>query len=292
MKQHYGYVTLILGLSFALAAGCSPVPASGGQPTGLVPGPGEVKGWGPLEKARVYNRDNVFDYMDGESELYFTYSFQEVTVQRYKAPKGANAVVELYRTGSDADAYGLFTFYSIGSAMSLGAGGVAQPGQLIVFWQGPYFVRVFADKGTAEEAALLSLAQAVSNKLPKGGQRPTLVSKLPAEGLRATSVKFFHRKMALDNILFLSGENTLNLSDSTDGVVAEYQRAGQRLSLLVIEYPDQAGAREGLASLEKEAPNTAAAAGQRGPYLAAAFDATDQDLAARLVDEALIAANK
>ncbi len=292
MKQHYGYVALILALSFVLVTGCSPVSGSGGQPIGLMPGPDEVKGWEPLEKARVYNRDNVFDYMDGQSELYFTYGFQEVTVQRYKPPRGANAVVELYRTGSDADAYGLFTFYSIGGAVSLGAGGAAQPGQVIVFWQGPYFVRVFADKGTTEEAALLSLAQAVSNKLPKGGQRPALVSKLPAEGLRATSIKFFHRKMALDNILFLSGENTLNLSDSTNGVVAEYQRAGQRLSLLVIEYADQAEAGEGLASLRKEALNAAAAAGQRGPYLAAAFDTADQDLAAKLVDEALIAANK
>jgi hypothetical protein len=292
MKQHHGYMALILALSLALAAGCSPVPGSGGQPTGLVPGPGEVKGWEPLEKARTYNRDDVFDYMDGESELYFTYGFQEVTVQRYKPPRGTNAVVELYRTGSDADAYGLFTFYSMGNPVSLGAGGAAQPGQVIVFWQGRYFVRVFADKGTTEEAALLSLAQAVSNKLPEGGQPPALVTKLPAEGLRATSVKFFHHKMALDNILFLSGDNTLNLSDSTNGVVAEYQRAGQKLVLLIIEYPVQAEAGEGLASLKKEAPDAAAAAGQRGPYLAAAFDTADQDLAAKLVDEALIAANK
>ena len=79
---------------------------------------------------------------------------------------------------------------------------------------------------------------------------PKLLKYLPTEGLIYTSIKFFHKKIVLDNIYTSKRpieENILGLGDDTDALMGEYviEKGIPTKKLLLIKYPDTERAREG-----------------------------------------------
>jgi hypothetical protein len=244
-----------------------------------------------LGEVQVYVPDDLFDYMDGQAELFFVYNFERLAVQEYQRDQEGPIIVEVYQVTSPADAYGLFSFYTTGEPVDLGSGGAVEPGRLISFWQGRFYVRVFAYK-EAEQESLLALARQVAAGMPEPpesgeGALPELVSRLPQENLLPGSVRFFHQKLSLDNLLWLGDENILNLSEQTSAVLAVYIYGDTRAQLLVVEYPDAAIAEAAHAALEASGLENMAAIGQRDQYLVAVFEALDQAIAHELLQEAL-----
>ena len=65
-------------------------------------------GWTQAGEARYYTSDNLFEYMDGNSEGYFSYNFQNMHGVTCK--KGANTfVVDISDMGDADNAYGWFS---------------------------------------------------------------------------------------------------------------------------------------------------------------------------------------
>jgi len=176
--------------------------------------------------------------MDGEAELYLTYNFRNMAMQQYQAAGKEDLAIELYEVAAAEDAYGLFTYYRTGTPVAIGKGGAKDPGHRVSFWQSRYYGRVFAMRGELEDETLLAFAQRLVARLPQEGEPPQLISSLPAQGLQEESVKFFHEKMAQDNIIWLVPDNILNLSRDTDAAVADYRRGSDVLRLLIVQYPE------------------------------------------------------
>ncbi|MCK4427516.1 MAG: hypothetical protein KAW16_03420, partial [candidate division Zixibacteria bacterium] len=81
--------------------------------------PAGTDGWVTTGQPEVYDRNNLFDYMDGGAELYLAYDFQALVMQRYlsdsKYPVKKNSItIEIYQMNSSPDAYGLFSFDQVG----------------------------------------------------------------------------------------------------------------------------------------------------------------------------------
>jgi len=241
-------------------------------------------GWKIAEGAELYSPETLFDYMDGEAELFFTYGFQELAVGRYIAAEGEEIRVEVYRLAEPDDAYGLYTFYRQGEEVKVGIEGSLIPGRWVTFWQNRYYVRVSADR-TTDDQVLLGLARAISEKLPTEGQRPSLVEALPQEGLVPESVKFFHEKLAMDNIVWMGPENVLHLSASTDGVAATYQLGNQKAKLVLVRYPDAAQAEAALSDLKGANIEGLTAFQQQGEHLVVILHAPDARSAQRLIKQ-------
>ena len=77
---------LFIWLLAALLVGCT---ASSGAPT-ATPSlalttvfPDEITGWRPAEEARLYNRENIFNLVNGQAEAFFVYGFEQVAVRTY-----------------------------------------------------------------------------------------------------------------------------------------------------------------------------------------------------------------
>ena len=107
---------------------------------------------GPTE---VYNRDNIFDYMDGEAEAYLPLGFRLLYTERYRKPGTDKLIlVEIYDMGSSNGAGGIFDVYSQkGGRKVEGIGSAAwTDNSLILFWRSRYFFRVGPDPSAETEA--------------------------------------------------------------------------------------------------------------------------------------------
>jgi hypothetical protein len=257
----------------------------------VLPADGVLPGWQMDGKPKRYDADTLFDFMDGAADLYFTYGFQLLTVGQYVADGEQRTVqIEVYETAFDADAYGLFTYNSYGEPIDLGVDGELDPGYRLAFWQGRRYAQIVA-RETVDDAVLRAFGQAVAAALPPGGQRPALVDALPQEGLDPRSVRFFREKMALDNLLWLGSEDVLGLGADTEGVVAQYERDGQGIDLLLVAFPDTPRAQQARAGLEGAGLETLLVTDARGSRLGAAFGPADVYATAQALLEHALAAS-
>jgi len=274
----------MLGFVILVLAGCGK-----SQPASLIeffPDAGAFPGWTPSGEVELYDRENIYDLVDGQAESYFAYGFEQVAVQDYEDDAGAVLGVEIWQLATQADAYGLFTAGIAGTPVDVGNDGDEDPGRRLLFWQDRYAVQVRA-RQELDAAELERFAEEVSTALPSGGERPELVGRLPSDGLVERSALFFHEEISIQDRLWLGGQNLLGLSPETDGVLAQYDLGGTVARLLLIEYPDAGAASAGLAALEGGEIGSLAVAGARDNLLGAVFGEIDESAANTLLATAL-----
>lgn len=220
--------------------------------TGLLPN--TVKGWIKSEAPEIYNRKNLFDYINGGAELYLAYDFQQLVVQRYlpelkDSLKEKSITVEIWQMNSSADAYGIFSFDEEGEEVRIGQSGIYSDG-LLRFWKDKFFVRILG-LGEDLEEIILKLGSKINKRIKKEGKPPELVSQIPSDSLVPGSVHFFHKQIILKNLYFFSDQNVLNLDSETDCILADFRLGKDRLKLLLVQYPDTTKAKSAQAGLER-----------------------------------------
>jgi hypothetical protein len=283
--KHRGWELGFLFLALLLA-GCT----TGKSPslTDVFAGGDAFPGWTLAGEVEVYDRENLYELVDGQADALFAYGFEQVVVQRYGSSEGAELDVEVWQLATPADAYGLFTAQRAGApvAIALANDGDADPGRRLAFWQDRYTVQVRA-RQELNDAELRGLAEALSAALPSGGGRPALVGRLPPEGLVERSEIFFHEEISIQSEMWLGGENVLGLGPETDGVLARYDVGGATVRLLLVQYPDAETASDGLAALEAGQVSNLVAADVRDGLLGAVFGETGEAAAGELLASAL-----
>jgi hypothetical protein len=273
------------GLLLALVwAGCS----ENGPPSlaELFPDVEEVSTWAPVGDSAIFDRDNLYDLVNGQAEAFFAYGFEQVAVQNYENALGEDLEVEIWQMATPADAYGLFTASISGVPAAIGNDGDSDPGRRLAFWQDRYFVRVRTRKALPD-TGLWEVAEALSEALPTGGDRPTLLDRLPLDGLKERSELFFHEEISVQDRLWLGGENILGLGADTDGFLAGYDISGVPATLLLIQYPDARAAMAGFSALKDGALNNLVSATAQDQLLGAVLGEIDQTAAEALLTAAL-----
>jgi hypothetical protein len=204
--------------------------------------PETVGEWTRQNDPVTYDRESIFDYINGAGEVYRSYAFRDVVVDRYEKPDGKGLTVEVFDMGNSDDAFGVFSYSREREEEGIGAGYERQGG-ILCFWQDRFFVCVRAEERYEDPAAVLEpVARGISQALPAAGERPALMQVLPTEGRIAFSDRFFHNHQSLNYHNYLDRENVLQLSQETRVALARYDPGSTYL--LVIEYPDDADASE------------------------------------------------
>ena len=167
---------------------CAAAPAFPAEKTleNILPMPACADGWTLQEKVTLYDKENLFDRIDGEAELYFPYGFERLAYARYSNRQDDRNVIEadVYEMGSLLDAFGIYATYrrKDGADVAVGVEGTVSPAQLF-FYQGRYFVRLQA-VGTRDPGkdTFLPCARAISGNLPRvaGGPGELEAFKFPA----------------------------------------------------------------------------------------------------------------
>jgi len=194
----------------------------------------------------TYDRETIFDYINGAGEVYRSYAFSHVDVERYQRPDGEGVTVEIFDMGSPHEAFGVFSYAREDEAEGIGAG-FERKGSILCFWQDRYYVCVAADQQHGDSSLLLEeVARGISDHLPPGGEPPPLVASLPPEGLIPFSDRYFHLHQTLNYNYYLVRENVLHLSAETDAVLARYVPGSTYLVL--VQYENEASAGAALSS--------------------------------------------
>ncbi len=231
--------------------------------------PDEIQGWILREKIETYDRETIFNYIDGAGEVYLAYGFQKVFVYHYSKTDEPEITVEIFDMGSDEDAFGVFSYSREEEETGIGQGYEFR-GNLLCSWQGHYYICVLADRGTDEtENVIPSLAETIDRKLPASGSKPKLIGFLPAEGLVSQNVRYLHTFPCLNYHYFLANENILKLDSGTEVILGEYQPGPTYL--LVIKYDSKISADTAYRSfMENYAPDavpTGTAEIEKGKWL-------------------------
>jgi hypothetical protein len=205
--------------------------------------PPDVNGWRASGEDSVLTRDTIFDYLDGGGEIYLAYDFQSLLVREYAKSQESPLVAEIYRMSSSEDAFGVFSHDTDGEPADVGQDSLYGLG-LLRFWKGHFFVRLLAERETAEaRSALFALGKRIAGGMPSEGPKPKLLLCLPEEGLVRGSLHYFHKQVSLNNHYYLGDANILNLGDKTEAALVRYSRDGQKVALLLCHYPGEAEAR-------------------------------------------------
>lgn len=242
----------VLALSSATMPGCGAQGSDSASTTMIDLLPDQISSRTRGDSPATYDRETIFDYIDGAGEVYRSYAFSQVVVAVYSASQGPDITVELFDMGKPADAYGVFSYAREQEQAGIG-GGYEQRGRVLCFWQDRYYVCVAADARSVDSDQaphLLEVARAISERLPDAAEPPDLLALLPDEGLVAYSERYFHLHQSLNYHYYLARENVLNLSDATDAVLARY--APGSTYLLLIRYPAASEAAEAAASFERQ----------------------------------------
>jgi hypothetical protein len=281
------WVTAALAFILVLTACQASGPAATPLPVDtLLPAGGSFSGWETSDTVLTYNRDNLYNLVDGQADAFFAYGFEQVTVQRYQNAASTRLNVEIWQLANPADAYGLFHSGIAGQPVSIGVEGDSDPGRRLAFWQQRYFVSVTATEPIPDET-LWTFAKEIGNRLPPGGEPPAIVKRLPPEGFVDGSALFFHDEISIQMEIWLGGENILRLGQATNGIVARYAWGDQKARLLLIEYPTASEAADGLKALRGSDIKDIVAAESNGVVLAAVIGKVDSDKAQALLKKVL-----
>lgn len=206
--------------------------------------PNEMLGWRAVQPDEWYDRETLYDYIDGGAELYLTYDFQQAMVRRFSKSEAPEIELGIYIMGSTQDAFGIFSAERQDEDVGIGQDS-EYGGGLLRFWKSVYFVSILAigDEQVARPA-ILALAQSIANAIPQIGEPPPILKFLPPENLIKDQIRFFHSHQVLNRQYFLSTENILKLDRKTDAVLAPYQINATKSLLLLIRYPDRSKAKK------------------------------------------------
>jgi hypothetical protein len=151
-----------------------------------LPKAGQAGAWAPSAPPERYVRESLYGYIDGGAELVLPYGFEEVAVGRYRRPgdSAREITVEIYRTASSLDAFGLFSLQRDGRedvSATIHSAHWLSPTQACLA-RGRYYVNLVGD-GT-DEADLAGMLKAVEALIPgpsASGLDPRF-DALPSEG--------------------------------------------------------------------------------------------------------------
>jgi hypothetical protein len=174
-------MTTALALLLAAQAAAAPFPA---------PDCAVVPGWKQQGEARSYDAENLFDYMNGASEGYFSYGFKLMRGVTCAGAAGDELVIDVSEMGDPDHAWGFFQSQrDPGSPVeAIGSGAQVLP-RTATFAKGRHYVEIKATSDKDHRAALRAFVLALVARVPGEGRVPDAVAWFPQEGLVAGSVR-------------------------------------------------------------------------------------------------------
>ena len=214
--------------------------------------PDTVAGWKVAREDARYNRDTLYDYIDGGAELYLSYGFKKVVNRTYVKSRQPDMVVDIFDMGTSQNAYGVFSHSMETVETIFGQGSQSSEG-LVLFWKGQYYVSIMAYPETPQsKKALFDLAKKIEAAITEEGPLPALLNLLPQRDLVRESIRSFHHYAWLNSHYFVADQNILAIDDTTDALLAKYGKGKTRSFLLLVQYRDDKAANRAYTHFVKQ----------------------------------------
>lgn len=191
----------------AAAVLCAAAALAGEEP---LPRCDVAPGWNQSGPRRSYTADNLYDYMDGNSEGYLIYGFQRMGGVTCQAGE-VSFVVDLSEMADVESAWGLFASNRDPRVRTevIGMAGQVVP-QRGIFVKGNRFIEITASPASTDHAAdIRTFLKGLDERMDGATTMPAQVGWFPAERLEAASIR-------------LVPQSVLGLSVLKRGYVATY----------------------------------------------------------------------
>jgi len=188
------------------------IPAVAQPPEVNVPVP---TGWTAVDQEHRYDRDNLWEYINGAAEMFLTYRFRELIVADFEQGDGA-ITVSVYDMGRPLDAFGVFETEKPATAEVLegvGSAAVLQAPYQGLLLKDRFYVKIEAGGGDVSAEALQGALQDVAAGLPGEGGLPPQLAALPEDGRVPGTVAY-------------AGSNFLGFEDLSACLYADYKVTG------------------------------------------------------------------
>ncbi|KAA3615542.1 MAG: hypothetical protein DWQ05_14420 [Calditrichaeota bacterium] len=223
-KRHFLYFAMAF-----LIAGCTTDNKDDPNLSSLLP---EISGWQLADSPITYTHDTLFDYINGNCELYFPYGFEKLLSTSYEnsANSEQTLIIDIYDMGSSLGAFGVYSSmshpdYNYGDT---GCESILSQ-QQVRFWQDSYQVEINCPTPfDGAEKLMQDAAAALSENFP-ACKKPEHFSWLPQENMIPHSIKYI-------------ADGFLGLSDFPGGMEAVYSIDGKEARGFAIkcQNPDEA----------------------------------------------------
>jgi hypothetical protein len=222
-----------------------------------------VPGWTQQGPERSYDAENLFDYMNGNSEGYFAYGFTLMKGVTCVNAAGDQLAIDVSEMGDPDRAWGFFVTNrdQRSPVERIGSAGQVLP-RRATFAKGRHYAEIAASPDKDHREALRAFVNALEARVPGEGRVPDAVAWFPVEGLEPDSIR-------------LVPESVLGLRTLKSGFMAQY--AVGRAFVVPETTSEAAGAT--MAKLRARFAGAAAASGLGDE----AFSAQDQYLGRLLV---------
>ncbi len=201
--------------------------------------PDHVEGWVNEYEDQNYDKDNLYEYIDGGAELFLSYGFQEVFTRTYNKPDQPDIVVDIFDMGTSYNAYGIFSYSRENEERTIGQGSQYVPG-LLLFWKYRFYISILFSPETEESKhAAFQIARHIESSIAFKGPIPEIINLLPEEAIFKGSIRYFRHYIWINTYQFIANENILNINDSSEAVMAKYDHSDHILLLLLIQYSNR-----------------------------------------------------
>lgn len=203
--------------------------------------PASIDGWN-MGTDRLFNNDNLYDYIDGGAELFLSFGFSKVFNRNYTNSANDEIAVDIFYMNSSSDAYGVFLF-TIGKIESkFGQQSQSSPGA-VIFWKNNLYVSITSTRVTEDgNKVIIKLAEIMDKAIPETGPLPVIIKYLPKQNLDKESIRYFRHYVWLNSHFFISNDDILNINQKTEAVTAKYGKS----VLVLIQYLNNADASEAM----------------------------------------------
>jgi hypothetical protein len=225
------YLLVIPLLLIFWIAGTGASALAAGAEKGASPFPA-IAGWKQSGDVQVFSPKNLYDYINGGADLYLKYDFQELQVADYQNDGKASVTIEVYRHRTPGHAFGIYSQERLSNAnyLEIGAQGYSEQG-VLNFLAANYYVKMNAvNAGSDDQKVLLAFAEKIVERLGGKGSLPAILASFPRESEIKNSEKYIAKEF-------------LGYSFFHSGFTADYELAGKKFQLFLIEGIDKQDCR-------------------------------------------------
>ena len=169
----------------------------------------EIGNWEIAERTQYFDATNLYDYINGASDFYLSYLFQDLWVVDYNLSNGKLVTLELYRHKDENCAFGIYAEERPKSVspMKIGCEGYIDSGAAY-FLKGSYYVKVFGGNDLTTNEDVKGFSIAASRLLEGNSELPDALTLLPDQDKVENSERF-----TAENFMGISGFNGIYSAD-------------------------------------------------------------------------------
>lgn len=165
---------------FLLSLSCFAGQAFAQTPTELKSYLPQVSGWKITPEIEIFNRDNLYERINGAAPLFLENNFQEMTSMEY-TKENDYITIQAYRHGKPEDAFGMYASERSSDMKNYAIGGEAQGDDYgLYFFSGSVYVKITANnEGFVSE--MQQIAEGLTKKIDSQASYPKIFDKFPKE---------------------------------------------------------------------------------------------------------------